>query len=516
MTFKHVKFEDSPTMRALEKVAREKGLVKSDTITKTAQHPASVKQLTDAVASAVQDVENVYTIVARAGGLSDSVLNWVDGRVEYIKNLRSKGDAVNLNDIKEAEGAIDSLSRNLQPDVLHNYLPAFLTKGVSQDMIWNKIKPLLDHAKEQLTVAGNLATTVALQTKSSLTPSDNLMENILKLCSGLRRKGFEKQAAKLEADYFNYKQAQTLYETSKEKGEDLIEFAHPEGSHKLENVEGDEAVVEDILDKHLKSLEVVQKKPTGKLSNAKTLINEVKKALGQTSSRSAALLSQYSKEINNAVSRINRITSSELTFPITEYQDQISELLTNPTIDNLEQVKDKLGDLHTRLDPGSWLHYATFGTSGLSKDSWAGVQGLLSAAQTAIQKAIQARTDIKGVESATEEAAVTNPPAQQAQTSRVITLPEVTEKADALTPLYGEIAKLQNKVNLWKSFGNINANTALKTWVDQEIAALENISDRYSKIPDSQIQEAIPHMQSEIDKEAKDISAFEQRYVQVK
>lgn len=283
MTFKHVKFEDSPTMRALEKVAREKGLVKSDTITKTAQHPASVKQLTDAVASAVQDVENIYTIVARAGGLSDSVLNWVDGRVQYIKNLRSKGDAVNLNDIKEAEGAIDSLSRNLQPDVLHNYLPAFLTKGVSQDMIWNKIKPLLDHAKEQLTVAGNLATTVALQTKSSLTPSDNLMENILKLCSGLRRKGFEKQAAKLEADYFNYKQAQTLYETSKEKGEDLIEFAHPEGSHKLENVEGDEAVVEDILEKHLKSLQVVQKKPTGKLSNAQTLINQVKVVLAQDS-----------------------------------------------------------------------------------------------------------------------------------------------------------------------------------------------------------------------------------------
>lgn len=156
MTFKHMKFEDSPTMRALEKVAKEKGLVKPETLEKKAS----------------------------------------------------------------------------------------VTK------------------------------------KADYTPTANLMENILKLCAGLRTQGLAKEAAEIETNYLNYKQAQTLYETSKEKGEDLVNDAHPKGSHKLEGVEGDEAVVETILDQHLKHLQMIEKKPTGKLSTA-SLLKSVKKALGQ-------------------------------------------------------------------------------------------------------------------------------------------------------------------------------------------------------------------------------------------
>lgn len=157
MTFKHVKFEDSPTMRALEKVAREKGLVKPETMTKKA----------------------------------------------------------------------------------------------------------------------------SLVKKADLTPSDNLMENIVKLCAGLREQGLVKDAAEIETNYLRFKQAQTLYETSKETGEDLLDQAHPEGSHKLENVDSTEAVVEDLIEKHEKTEEVAEKKPGGKLSDAKSVIKAVKKALGQ-------------------------------------------------------------------------------------------------------------------------------------------------------------------------------------------------------------------------------------------
>jgi hypothetical protein len=157
MTFKHVKFEDSPTMRALEKVAKEKGLVKPEPIQKQASAPK----------------------------------------------------------------------------------------------------------------------------KLDLTASTDLMENIFKLCTGLRAQGFVKEAAELEVDYLNYKRAQTLYQAHKETGEDLLQMAHPDGSHKLEDVEGDEAVFEDLLDRHVKSLQMVNKKPTGKLTNANALIKEVKKVLGQ-------------------------------------------------------------------------------------------------------------------------------------------------------------------------------------------------------------------------------------------
>lgn len=165
MTFKHVKFEDSPTMRALERVAKEKGLVKPEPLKKTAA------------------------------------------------------------------------------------------------------------AK-----------------KPNYTPSSDLMENILTLCAGLRNQGFEKEASELENNYLMYKQAQTLYETSKETGEDLVQSAHPKGSHRLENVEGDEAVVEDILDQHMKMLEKVNKTPNGKLVSNAQLISEVKKALGGVAEFTASQL----------------------------------------------------------------------------------------------------------------------------------------------------------------------------------------------------------------------------------
>jgi hypothetical protein len=109
--------------------------------------------------------------------------------------------------------------------------------------------------------------------KTDLTPTPSLLTNLLKLCTGLREKGFEKQANELEVYLVNYKKAESIYETSKEKGEDLVHAAHPDGSHELEDVDviGDGAVFEDILDQMVKSLEVVNKKPTGKLSNAKAI-----------------------------------------------------------------------------------------------------------------------------------------------------------------------------------------------------------------------------------------------------
>ena len=121
----------------------------------------------------------------------------------------------------------------------------------------------------------------AVTKKADYTPTSDFMENIFKLCAGLRTVGLEKEANEIEMNYLNYKKAQTLYETSKEKGEDLVQSAHPKGSHKLEGVEGEEATFEDIIDQHLKSMKVVEKKPTGKLSTAQA-IDAVKKALADT------------------------------------------------------------------------------------------------------------------------------------------------------------------------------------------------------------------------------------------
>lgn len=118
--------------------------------------------------------------------------------------------------------------------------------------------------------------------ETNLSPSDSLMENVIKLCAGLRRDGFDKYADQLENLFVIYKQADQNYNVSNEKGEDIIEFAHPEGGHQMENVDGD-AYVEDILEKHLKMVDVADKDPKGKLASTSQVLEEVKAALAGAS-----------------------------------------------------------------------------------------------------------------------------------------------------------------------------------------------------------------------------------------
>lgn len=91
-------------------------------------------------------------------------------------------------------------------------------------------------------------------------------ENILKLCEGLRNKGFEKHARDLEEKFLNFKKADVhLYRVHDEDGDDLVEFAHPEGDTNM----GDDDLgdVETIVSKHKKIVDVIQKEPTGKLAS---------------------------------------------------------------------------------------------------------------------------------------------------------------------------------------------------------------------------------------------------------
>lgn len=110
--------------------------------------------------------------------------------------------------------------------------------------------------------------------------SGNVMENILKLCAGLRALGHNKYANELEEKFIAYKRANSLYETSSETGDDVVDQAHPDGSHKVSDVDGD-ATVETIIDQHLKMVEVTNKKPTGKLASHNDILHAVKNVLAQ-------------------------------------------------------------------------------------------------------------------------------------------------------------------------------------------------------------------------------------------
>ncbi len=190
----------------------------------------------------------------------------------------------------------------------------------------------------------------SMDKKADITPTSDLMENIFKLCNGLRSEGFTKQAEEIETNFLNYKQAQTLYETSKEEGEDLVHAAHPKGSHKLEDVDSDEAVVEDILDKQKKIKEVVEKKPTGKLSNAKSIINAVKLALAdqQSDSKSYKLITNQVKIIANWIAQT---CNPELSIPITNFTNNIVSSVKKFTVYDLNFAKVQLDGLKERLQP---------------------------------------------------------------------------------------------------------------------------------------------------------------------
>src|SRR5665213_3115386 len=110
-----------------------------------------------------------------------------------------------------------------------------------------------------------------------------LTDKIMRLCEGLRSKaGMETYANEIESKFLTYKKAaaNSLYDVHGETGADLIEFAHPEGSKKLDKNWDDLGEIETILDHQRKMLEVVNKKPKGKLAS-KDIINAVKIVMAQ-------------------------------------------------------------------------------------------------------------------------------------------------------------------------------------------------------------------------------------------
>ena len=111
---------------------------------------------------------------------------------------------------------------------------------------------------------------------NNLVPSGNFTQDIIKLCAGLRSNGFNKYAEEIESKFLMFKQADTLYQTSKETGEDLIDAAHPEGSHKLDGLDH---TVLTIVDRQKRIQEILNKRPTGKLATNKEILNAVKIAL---------------------------------------------------------------------------------------------------------------------------------------------------------------------------------------------------------------------------------------------
>lgn len=240
---------------------------------------------------------------------------------------------------------------------------------------WVKPEPITKQASSEL----------------DLTPSLNLTENIIKLCNGLKKAGFDKYAVELEDKLMAYKKAASLYEVSDEKGEDLVDAAHPKGSHKLEGVDSDEATVETILDQHLKLMEVINKKPHGKLASSRDVLNAVKIALGQTMPEVPADIYGMSedelqvfrnwgafaqlKQINNLLNQAKSIIQTKMNTTTlaysfdNNYNDIVSKIdsLNQDTIivKDIDDIIGDLGDIENSVKFFNWKDFAALSPLGL-------------------------------------------------------------------------------------------------------------------------------------------------------
>lgn len=353
-------------------------------------------------------------------------------------------------------------------------------------------------AKEKgLVKPESLQKKAAVTKKADYTPTPNLMENIFKLCAGLRDNGLKKEADEIEMNYLNLKRAQTLYETSKEKGEDLIHDAHPKGSHKLEGVEGD-AVVEDILDQHLKIVEMVSKKPTGKLSNA-AVMNAVKKALGQmvAPQESEVEINQKIDEILTAlprrfgaiVSNVNRYGDSDWATISKEDSATKAAAVTNIlgkrpfTRTEYNMLTKAYSDFITwAQDTGAFEDsiWHSSDHNAQSKQRWASyVAPSIAPVKAAIEQLNDWLVKRDTIQTLKEQGEYK----VEEENKQPITLPTVEVESDPLA------VKLNTLVNRLKSyFGvlSISRDPAAKKWITDEIKEIEGMRDRIYEVSENQ------------------------------
>lgn len=252
-----------------------------------------------------------------------------------------------------------------------------------------------------------------------LNPVEDFTSNVMKLIAGLRKDGLEKFANDLEDHFVNYKMAESSYGVHKETGDDLVDMAHPKGSHKLEGVLGD-ATIETILDNHLKMMQIVNKKPSGKLSSAKEIINAVKVSVAQenqvsddeldkeTSKLSLSKLKQIPKKLN-LIYKL-RFSSSgaqvKASFNVGKIEEYINSAIgvspelfdeIEDCLDNIEQVFNSINLEDVSAIAGSTLPIGTFYSLYQNINKWGfGIKSLTSSTPIgSIYNYFSNRQDIK-------------------------------------------------------------------------------------------------------------------------
>ena len=362
-----------------------------------------------------------------------------------------------------------------------------LTK-VAQDKGWIKDEPVVKTASPKL----------------DLKPSDNLTENLLKLCGGLRAAGFEKQADEIEDKFVVYKQANSLYGVSGEDGDDLLHSAHPKGSHKMEDVDSKEAVFEDLLDKHQQFVSMVDKKPTGKLASTRSIINAVKIALGASMSDIKSALSQVAADADKIITIAEQ--GGGLTDTVLNWGKGRAEnirAIANKdhfTLNDINSVESNLDAMERNFHPNAlhnWLPDLL--NKGVSSDEiWSKLEGFFSSAH---QQISMAQETIKTIALDGETA-----PAPGTPGGGPLQMREIQTTAD---PVIGKGTTLVNTLKAYQSVGKIARNPAAINWIKSQIKEIQDVMTRFNSAEATgQLNQVKSSLEQEMDTKESEVKDF--------
>lgn len=244
---------------------------------------------------------------------------------------------------------------------------------------------------------------VKIESDDEIKKEPSLQEDILVLCSRLRSNGFEKQAASLESKFGSYKIAAVNY--MNETGNDLMNYAHPEGDVETARASDHLAFVETNMSQKMKFLDVARRAPTGKTaSSLQKYVDACKVVKAQAAPAAAAppvpetkesLLKSIEADFNmargawkeayqqieqkgglvNGLMQFGRggewaAMSNKINVTFDESRD-----IANLTIDTLEGVKKAIANLYQFLKPGASWAGGLNPWGGLSKDLWNTLSG---------------------------------------------------------------------------------------------------------------------------------------------
>ena len=133
-------------------------------------------------------------------------------------------------------------------------------------------KGFFDQSEEQRVKVA--AAEVALEHVNDISTnvSEDLTQDVMRLATAMRKKGFEKQASDIEETLVTYKKASSaLYDVTVDKNKDIFEFAHREGENQIIEGAGELGAIETIETAAMKIRKMIGKEPTGNLPKGASL-----------------------------------------------------------------------------------------------------------------------------------------------------------------------------------------------------------------------------------------------------